>query len=323
MNQHRVARRAIRELQIDESERTGVLQGLNFGRDLRRCGGAFFEFFKTLLEKPLLEMVIERGTLAIMLAIAWPSLTRAQEENAALAIAAKDLAALSAFDRPFMRYVWVQGGIPEEIQATSLTLNYISRATVIVKPAPVSKDVLRIDLRGYAPRQTDLEEWKEAWWNFSFDPRFSLLLTRDTLKFSTVLPRPYLKPGEDVLKLVSPHLDPVAFCDARWRHGQSVAYIVSHRYLIVRLSRRCKTKVSSKRSMEVSTMISRASRREPKRAPTKTISLSSSELATWLLGSLPKESSTAYEATSVWPCSAQELRDARRRVEFLTHPRRA
>ncbi len=110
-------------------------------------------------------------------------------ENDALALAAADIATIPVFDRCYVRYLWVKPSdtLHEDMQCLSLACNYISRATVIVRPMPLGKDrlmLLRIDLRHYWPKERDLEEVLKAWEEFRFDPRFNLLLTRDTLKFA-------------------------------------------------------------------------------------------------------------------------------------------
>lgn len=88
--------------------------------------------------------------------------------------------------RPLLRYVWVESGDFEEAQALSLTINRISRASTLPRPAPLGKDkllVLRVNLAHYAPRGADLDEWVKTWEEFQYDPAYSILITKDTLKF--------------------------------------------------------------------------------------------------------------------------------------------
>lgn len=101
----------------------------------------------------------------------------------AVEIAWEDQQKVPHEDRPFMRYIWVSSGVREDVQATAATLGYISRASVPVRPVPVvpSGHVVRVDLRSLAPRAADLTEWLKLWEEFRFDPKFSLLVTRDSL----------------------------------------------------------------------------------------------------------------------------------------------
>ncbi len=105
-------------------------------------------------------------------------------ENDALGLAALDLATLSREDRLYARYVWVTNADEVEMKLCSLGINMVSRATVISLPIILGREqlmLLRLDLRRWFPRPEDLAEAIKTWEEFRFDPRFNLLLTKDTL----------------------------------------------------------------------------------------------------------------------------------------------
>lgn len=107
--------------------------------------------------------------------------------NDALALAELDLRSLDRETRLYTRYIWITNGEFEDLQCSSLVLNYISRGTVALRPMPLGKGKLmlaRLDLRHYAPRPTDLLEFTKVWEELRYDPKFNLLFTKDTLKFS-------------------------------------------------------------------------------------------------------------------------------------------
>jgi hypothetical protein len=107
--------------------------------------------------------------------------------NDALLWALADIKGLDPSHWMYLRYIWIQNGDYEEAQATILTLNYISRSTKIVRPVPIGRDkllLLRIDLRQLAPREEDLRDFTSVWEKLAFDSTFSLLITKDTLKFA-------------------------------------------------------------------------------------------------------------------------------------------
>lgn len=138
------------------------------------------------------------GFLIMLAAMSFPVFSQEKDQvtlrvrpnpNDALAIAAADCSEQPASSQPFLRYIWVDSGDPEEAQAVSFALNVVSRGTTIVRPVPLGKDrliVLRCDLRSYAPRAKDLKEWLSIWEDFQFDPRFNLLITKGTLKFAVL-----------------------------------------------------------------------------------------------------------------------------------------
>lgn len=122
--------------------------------------------------------------IAALLLFFIPGVSYAISENEALAISLADARKLPDRETQLVtRYVWITDGDFETIQANSLTTNYWSRGTVPLRPLPIGKHIIRIDLRHYAPRPNDLKEVLQLWEEFRFDPRFNLLITKDTLKF--------------------------------------------------------------------------------------------------------------------------------------------
>lgn len=120
-------------------------------------------------------------------------------ENDALRLAVADILSIPPQDRYLYRYIWITPTETqfEDLQCISLTLNYISRGTVIVQPPPLGQGKLmlvRVDLRAYAPKDNDFDDLIRVWEEFRFDPRFNLLLTKDTLKFATGIDIPQQKP---------------------------------------------------------------------------------------------------------------------------------
>lgn len=155
-------------------------------------------------------------------------------ENEALAIALDDLRRVGQRGgRDALittRYVWITDGDFETLQCVSLALNWVSRGTFCVRPFPIMDPrkgmekhvaLARVDLRNYAPKIDDLNEFIKVWGELRFDPRFNLLLTKDTLEFVLGLKeqqkpaamqgvkREDLKLDGDVLRLVGEHIDPL------------------------------------------------------------------------------------------------------------------
>lgn len=100
-------------------------------------------------------------------------------------MALADQQTLPVTEVPFHRYLWVEDGTTETARVLSLALNMLSRAATIQRPAPVQQGqvlLLRVDLRHYAPRASDLREWVRFWEELQFDPRFNLLLTKGILR---------------------------------------------------------------------------------------------------------------------------------------------
>jgi hypothetical protein len=239
-------------------------------------------------------------SLALLL-IPW--IARA-DDNAALLAAAQDLRQVPQLEKLTTRYVWVTSNDLEDMRAVSLCLNYLSRSNLIARPLPIvlfDKDalvgpklkadgpkangkekiaqpvpnmvLLRVNLRELAPKAAELSEIIKAWEELRFEPRFNLLLTRDTLKFAAGIDLPKLsemkreerkqeakvktsrpnlggaaKPeaqdkfefvteGDvaegEVLRVVSEHLDKALVAELV-EGTQSQAPVVTHRYLIGR-----------------------------------------------------------------------------------------
>ncbi len=99
------------------------------------------------------------------------------------AIALLDLRTIPPDDQVFQRYLWAREVAKETVKSEALTLNIISRASVLVRPQTVGPGyLLRVDLRKYAPRASDLQDWIDTWEQLQFDPSFNLLLTKDLLE---------------------------------------------------------------------------------------------------------------------------------------------
>lgn len=128
--------------------------------------------------------------LALLVSILLP-VTIHGSENEALKLAYDDIQTLPRLERLFTRYIWITVPDFEDIQATSLVLNYISRGTAILRPYYRSNGkgtiVIRVPLRGYAPKSKDLDDLVRVWENFQFDPKFNFNLTKDTLKFTGIV----------------------------------------------------------------------------------------------------------------------------------------
>ena len=72
----------------------------------------------------------------------------------------------------------------------SLILNYISLSQFIAVPPMIAGGILlRIDLRRYVRDENDLNEWLKLWEELAFDPSFSRLVTRDTIRFLSSIDR--------------------------------------------------------------------------------------------------------------------------------------
>lgn len=114
-----------------------------------------------------------------------PIFKKLPDENDAAALALMDLRTVPEADQPFMWYVWIEGGSPQMAQAMSAVPNIDSQATKIYRPTPVIAGklvLLRMDLRLYAPRVAELKEWLALREEFRNDPKFSLFITKDTIK---------------------------------------------------------------------------------------------------------------------------------------------
>lgn len=116
--------------------------------------------------------------------------------NDAWRLADADAKTLPQEIRYCTRYVWIKDGDPITARAVSLTWNYVSRSALPYRPTPLGRDnllVLRFDLRRTAPREGDLKDHLRLWEEFRFDPLFSRLFTKDTLKFNALVVLPTTK----------------------------------------------------------------------------------------------------------------------------------
>ena len=71
--------------------------------------------------------------------------------NQAILSALDDLRTLSPTVRPLVRYVWLTEGTLEDLKATAVVLNTVSRAPTTIRPMPVNQILARIHLDQYAP----------------------------------------------------------------------------------------------------------------------------------------------------------------------------
>lgn len=104
--------------------------------------------------------------------------------NDAAVLALMDLRAMPEIDQPFQRYLWITDGDTKTAQMMAAVPNIVSRGTEIFRPVPMGADkllLMRMDLRLYAPRTQDLKDWLTTWEELRNEPRFSLLITKDTI----------------------------------------------------------------------------------------------------------------------------------------------
>lgn len=108
----------------------------------------------------------------------------------AVHLALSDVLSLPEHDRCYMRYVWNQRIFGDKVgdrrsaRTTSYAVNTVSQASAISKPWPIAHgELVRIDLRIYAPQQKDRDRWTKFWEELRFDPAFSRLITKDAVDF--------------------------------------------------------------------------------------------------------------------------------------------
>lgn len=90
---------------------------------------------------------------------------------------------LNPEDIPFIRWIWVPSLSMDDIRVVSDALNKVSREPFSKRPDVVSPQLIRIDLRWYSNvNDGSLQDYLTLWENFQFDPWFSQLITKDTLK---------------------------------------------------------------------------------------------------------------------------------------------
>lgn len=169
-------------------------------------------------------------------------------------IALADLQTIPVEEHIFIRWVWIQEPSKNSIKALSSGLNYVSRATVPVRPLPLGDGrLVRVDLRKFAPRIGDLNEWIKTWELLANDPTFSLLITKDVLEniLKQAGPHPFVRVAQadggfadvelakfdaskvDVVRLEGPHLN-IANVVALQDATQSLAPVVEYHYFLLR-----------------------------------------------------------------------------------------
>jgi hypothetical protein len=105
--------------------------------------------------------------------------------NDGVAAALADALTVPEYDRPFMRYLFIPNGDMRTVRSLSLTLGFISRASLPYLPTPLANNhLVRFDIRRLAPRDEDIVEWLRFLEEFAFDTSFNLDLTRDALEFA-------------------------------------------------------------------------------------------------------------------------------------------
>ena len=135
--------------------------------------------------------------------------------------AKKDLDSLTRLDRLFTRYLWIRNGSQMGRKLGSLTLNYISRSTVIHRPQVVADGyLLRVDLRLFYPTTKDLQEVLILWEQFQFDPAFSRLLTKamiENLSNQGIVVEGVVEVGEKrILVKTPPYTENGSTFESRW-----------------------------------------------------------------------------------------------------------
>lgn len=159
--------------------------------------------------------------------------------NQAILAALADLKTLSPAVQPLVRYVWLTEGTLEDLKATSVVLNTVSRAPTTIRPLPVNSILARIHLDQYAPREQDLLDWLKFWEDLQFDPALSVLITRDQVGFAQkalgiTLTEEQLNGVFDVIRLNGAHIDDQKFLELQLL-TRSQAPVVSDSYLAHRL----------------------------------------------------------------------------------------
>lgn len=99
-----------------------------------------------------------------------------------------DIHTLPESVRCYVRYIWLRDADQESIRRAGGALGQISRAPFVLLPYPVQgMHLVRVDLRDLSRSESDVEEIGRVWDEMDVDPAFSLLLTKDQLKFAAQL----------------------------------------------------------------------------------------------------------------------------------------
>lgn len=187
-----------------------------------------------------------------------PRIIRLPTPADAQAAALADLKTLPPGEAVFQRYIWAQDQLYSSKQLVSLTVNYVSRASVIYRPKLVKGGLVRIDLRRIAPKVEDLAEYLSLWEEFAFDPSFATIITKDAIEqeikrgniFADVLEvgtkklrvrcKPYTVEGSTfdsrwvaAIRLTGRHLDLKVATELELLTG-SLAPVVENRYFTFR-----------------------------------------------------------------------------------------
>ncbi len=102
----------------------------------------------------------------------------------AVAYALADSTTVPALDQPFQRYIWIPDGDPAAVMAVKFSINVVSRASTLIKPAVVAQGrLVRVDLRQLAPRadenSKDFREIFQLWEKYAFEPYFHVVRSSD------------------------------------------------------------------------------------------------------------------------------------------------
>lgn len=150
----------------------------------------------------------------VLAAVPAPAVTLPVPDDAAKMAAADArqlVAKIGPADMVFQRYVWMVDGEAEDVKVLAKVLNEIGRSDVIARPDPLyGGKLVRIDLRQFAPKLNDLNDWLRIWEELRYDPSFSLLVTKGTIKLlaegATTRVRKTVKVPGKVLKTVEPYV---------------------------------------------------------------------------------------------------------------------
>lgn len=177
----------------------------------------------------------------------------------------KQVAAFSAEQKLFIRYIWIRDGARESWQSVALTLNRISRSTRIFQPVVLANGhLVRVNLIDLCNDiDIDLGEITATWEQLRFEPAFNLLLKPAQLKVVLGLPeiqqplalvrvdnrfeeRSLKSLGESiVVRLNAKHLDPVVTL-ALQTETLSAAPVVTKEYFEKRSLESIKGRINGK-----------------------------------------------------------------------------
>lgn len=133
-----------------------------------------------------------------------------QRDNEALATALMDIQTVPVQERIFTRYIWLTRNL-EHIKGLSFAWASLSTSPVIEpwRPVPVARgriNLARVDLR--------IGNLLTVWEELQFEPKFSLLVTKDVLAF--LQKEPLVRVEQDVLLDVPPFVQNGVRYTKRW-----------------------------------------------------------------------------------------------------------